>query len=156
MEQVRAEAQLQVEQVRAEAIQAEQARAEAERSAEAIRREAEERVAREAARVEAFKDALGRAEQRARTAEAAAEASSHRVAAIEGSTLWRATAPLRWMAGRFPRASQGGPPRAPCRLLDTEPAASPASPGPPCAARPDSRRGRITDRRRPQSDAGTG
>jgi hypothetical protein len=115
VEQARAEAQLQVEQARAEAM-----------------REAEERVARETARVEAFRGELGRAELRAQTAEAAGEASSHRVAAvegmlgraelraqtaeaaaeassrrlaaIEGSTLWGATAPLRSMSGRFPRA----------------------------------------------------
>jgi GT2 family glycosyltransferase/SAM-dependent methyltransferase len=107
VEQVRAEARALVEQARAEArALVEQARAEVERASEAIRREAEERVAREAAKVEAFWGVLGRAELRAQTAEAAAAASSHRAAAIEASTLWRATAPLRWMAGRFPRASR--------------------------------------------------
>ena len=172
VERVRAEAQLQVEQVRAEAhAQAEQSRAETTRVSEAIKRDAEERVARELARVEAFWGVLGRAELRAQTAEAAAEASSsHRVAAIEGM-LARAELRARTaeaaaeasspgcgnrrqhaLAGNCPPAPdlrtvpervEASPPHAPCRLLDTDLYPLPRRLRTAVWSRPHSRGGRI-------------
>jgi O-antigen biosynthesis protein len=115
IEQAHAEARTQVEQVRAEArmqieqachemrVQVEQTHAESESSVNAIRRDAHDRVVSAEARSESLAEAARLAAHHATMAEAAASANAFRAASIEGSTIWRATRPLRWTLERLPR-----------------------------------------------------
>ncbi len=100
----RADADLrrEIERVRADALA--QAKAESERSIETIRRQAENQVASAAANAKSLAQAVRLAERRADTAEATALAAAARAAAIEGSTIWRATRPLRKVLARFPNS----------------------------------------------------
>jgi GT2 family glycosyltransferase len=96
-----------LEHAEAEAEQArtalEQARSDAAHSLSAVRQEADGRVARAAAEAAVATHAARLAERRAEAAEAAAKASATQAAAIERSTVWRATGPFRRVAQRFPR-----------------------------------------------------
>ena len=95
LEQARAEGQAVVEQVRAEAqAQVEQMRLEAERAAH-TRQVAEVRAKRAEAEIEAAARAALLAKQRAKQAQVEAAAAAAETAAIESSTMWRATRPLR-------------------------------------------------------------
>ena len=87
LEQARAELPIQIERVRAEV------KAESERSAE-------NQLASVAA---ANANTLALVERRAEAAEASAVAMANRAAAIEASTVWRATRPLRSILERFPK-----------------------------------------------------
>ena len=73
-------------------------------SAEDARAGFDNRSIRGAADTNRLADAVRLANQRAEAAEAAALANASRVAAIEGSTVWRASRPLRSILGRFPTA----------------------------------------------------
>jgi GT2 family glycosyltransferase len=105
LEQARADLQLQIERVRAEAqAEATRARDESERSIDAVRREAGNELARAADNARSLAEAVRLAQRRAEAAEATALAAAARAAAVEGSTIWRVTRPLRKIVGRFPRA----------------------------------------------------
>jgi glycosyltransferase involved in cell wall biosynthesis/F0F1-type ATP synthase membrane subunit b/b' len=102
-ERARAEAQTQIERVRADAqMQLQHSKLESQRSVDIAHRDAEQQLARAAAGAEALARAGRLAERRAETAEADALTAAARAAAIEGSTVWRATQPLRGILSRLP------------------------------------------------------
>jgi GT2 family glycosyltransferase len=83
-----------------------QARADAERSLDAMRLDSEERLARAVAEKERLAQSACAADQRAQAAEATASAAAARVSAIENSTCWRVTGPVRLFLERFPKAGR--------------------------------------------------
>jgi glycosyltransferase involved in cell wall biosynthesis len=99
-----AEAELAKEEAR---VEAQRARSETQRAVEAVRLDAANRVQRTAADNHRLAEAAQVAERRADTAQAEARAAAARASAIEHSTVWRATRPLRRFLERFPGLLRG-------------------------------------------------
>jgi GT2 family glycosyltransferase len=82
--------------------QLEETRAEAERTISELRRQAEEAAARAALEIQEAQRRASTFAQRADELQAAAQTAMARAAAIESSTIWRATRPLRSAINRLP------------------------------------------------------
>jgi hypothetical protein len=112
LQRVRSEAELATEEARSQAelvkdearAEIQRARAEAERILEAIRVDAADRIQRALDDDRRLAEAAKMAERRADAAQAEALAAAVRASAIEHSTVWRVTRPVRRFLERFPTA----------------------------------------------------